>query len=210
MLVLLELFKFLIRIFTSVYNGCSKMDNRILFADKKAFRTWLSENHSTNDGIWLIFGKKNGPKTLTADEAVEEALCFGWIDSQMKSIDHKTYIEYFCPRRKSSKWSERNKATVTTLEAQGRMTDFGRAKVEEAKKNGKWNIETPPPVSEEQITDFACKLEGIEPACSNFAAMSFSVRRTYTLFYLDAKSEQTKVNRLNKIIEHLNKNLKPM
>ncbi len=186
------------------------MDNRILFADKEAFRTWLSENHSTNEGIWLIFGKKNGPKTLTPDEAVEEALCFGWIDSQMKSIDEETYIEYFCPRRKSSKWSERNKTTVVLLETQGRMTDSGRAKVEEARKNGKWYIETPPPLSEEQIAEFARKLEGFEPAHSNFTAMSFSVRRTYTLLYLDAKSEQTKISRLNKIIERLNKNLKPM
>jgi len=182
----------------------------MLFANREAFRTWLSENHSINKGIWLIFGKKNGPKTLTADEAVEEALCFGWIDSQMKNLDDKTYIEYFCPRRKNSKWSERNKTTVERLEAQGRMTDFGRAKVEEAKKNGKWYTETPPTVTEIQISDFARLFEGIEPACSNFSAMSFSVRRTYTLFYLDAKSEQTKITRLNKIIERLNKNLKPM
>ncbi|MDR2805362.1 MAG: hypothetical protein LBB85_06940 [Dysgonamonadaceae bacterium] len=144
---------------------------------------WLSENHSVNEGIWVIFGKKDGPETLTPDEAVEEALCFGWIDSRMKSIDNETYIEYFCPRRKNSKWSERNKATVAKLETQGRMTDFGRMKVEEAKKNGMWNAEIPPSVSEEQITDFARKIEG---------------------------SEQTKINRLDKIIERLNKNLKPM
>ncbi|MDD2436700.1 MAG: YdeI/OmpD-associated family protein [Massilibacteroides sp.] len=185
-------------------------NNRILFADKEAFRAWLSENHSTNEGIWLIFGKKNGPKTLTADEAVEEALCFGWIDSQMKSIDDKTYIEYFCPRRKNSKWSERNKTTIVLLETQGRMTDHGRTKVEEAKKNGRWNAQTPPSVSEDQIAVFARKLEGIEPAYSNFTAMSFSVRRTYTLWYLDAKSEQTKITRFDRIVERLNKNLKPM
>ncbi len=185
-------------------------DKQMLFPDREAFRTWLSENHSADEGIWLIFGKKNGPKSLTPDEAVEEALCFGWIDSQMRSIDDKTYIEYFCPRRKVSKWSERNKATVAKLEVQGRMTDVGRAKVEEAKKNDKWNIATPPPVSEEEIANLARLLEGFEPACSNFAAMSFSVRRTYTLWYLDAKSEQTKITRLKKIIERLHKNLKPM
>lgn len=168
-------------------------DNRIPFSDREAFRTWLSENHSVNEGIWLIFGKKNGPKTLTPDEAVEEALCFGWIDSQMKSIDDKTYIEYFCPRRKNSKWSERNKATVAVLEAQGRMTGYGRAKVEDAKKNGKWDVQTPPPVSEEQIAVFARHLEGIEPAYSNFTAMSFSVRKTYMLWYLDAKSQNPNI-----------------
>jgi uncharacterized protein YdeI (YjbR/CyaY-like superfamily) len=158
----------------------------------------------------LIFGKKNGPKTLTADEAVEEALCFGWIDSQMKSIDDKTYIEYFCSRRKSSKWSERNKATVIRLEAQGRMTDFGRTKIEEAKQNGMWDAAKPQPISEEQINILTELLKAVEPACSNFAAMSPSVRRTYTAWYFDAKSESSRKNRLDKIIERLNKNLKPM
>lgn len=185
-------------------------ENQLLFASRDAFDRWLSENHSTSDGAWLIFGKKNGPTTLTADEAVEEALRYGWIDSQMKSIDDKIYVEYFCPRRKNSKWSERNKATVAVLETQGRMTEFGRAKVEEAKKNGQWNTATPPAVTEEQIAVLARMLEGYEPASSNFAAMSFSVRRTYTLLYLDAKTEQTRISRLNKIVERLNKNLKPM
>ncbi len=187
-----------------------RTDNRILFPDKEAFRGWLSENHSANEGIWLIFGKKNGPKTLTPDQAVEEALCFGWIDSQMKSVDDKTYIEYFCPRRKTSKWSERNKATVAALEAQGRMTEYGSARIDEAKNNGKWDMLPTAIISEEQIADFARKIEGFEPACANFTAMSPSVRRTYTLWYLDAKSDQTKANRLNKIIDRLNKNLRPM
>jgi uncharacterized protein YdeI (YjbR/CyaY-like superfamily) len=188
----------------------SQTDNQILFVDRDTFRGWLSGNHAANEGIWLVFGKKNGPKTLTPDEAVEEALCFGWIDSRMKSIDDKTYIEYFCPRRKNSKWSERNKATVAALEVQGRMTEHGRTKVEDAKKSGKWDAQSPQPASEEQINAFTRKLEGIEPACSNFTAMPFSVRRTYTMWYLDAKSEQTKVNRFDKILDRLNKNLKPM
>ncbi len=187
-----------------------KQADQILFANKEAFQAWLSENHATNEGIWLIFGKKNGPKTLTPDEAVEEALCFGWIDSLMKSFDDKTYIEYFCPRRKNSKWSDRNKATIAVLEAQGRMTEHGRIKIEEAKKNGKWDIQSMQPASEEQINALTRKLEGIEPAYSNFTAMSPSVRRTYTMWYLDAKLEQTKITRFDKIVERLNKNLKPM
>jgi uncharacterized protein YdeI (YjbR/CyaY-like superfamily) len=158
----------------------------------------------------LIFGKKNGPKTLMLDEAVEEALCFGWIDSLMKSVDEETYIEYYCPRRKNSNWSERNKATVAKLESQGKMTDYGRIKIEEAKKNGKWDAAKPQPASEGEISMFAERIKGIEPAYTHFMAMSPSVKRTYTLWYLDAKSEQTKINRLNKIIERLNKNLKPM
>lgn len=84
----------------------------------------------------LLFGKAGGPKTIKAAEALEEALCFGWIDGQMKSIDDKTYKKYFSMRRDKSKWSEKNKALVKTLEERGLMTDFGRKKIEEAKKNG--------------------------------------------------------------------------
>ncbi len=182
----------------------------MLFKNRNEFREWLAENCLSNEGIWLVFGKKNGPETLIPDEAVEEALCFGWIDSQMKSIDDRTYIEYFTPRRKNSKWSVRNKNTVATLETQGRMTDHGRVKIEEAKKNGQWDAAQSPTVSQEQIEAFDKALEGFEPAYSNFLAMSPSVRRTYTLWYFDAKSEQTRENRLQKIIDRLNKNLKPM
>ena len=77
------------------------------FADREAFRTWLSEHCLSDEGVWLLFGKAGGPKTIKAAEALEEALCFGWIDGQMKSIDDKSYIKYFSQRRKNSKWSQK-------------------------------------------------------------------------------------------------------
>ena len=104
------------------------------FADREAFRKWLSENCQSDAGIWLLFGKAGGPKTIKAGEALEEALCFGWIDGQMQSIDDKTYKKYFSMRREKSKWSEKNKALAQKLEEQGLMTEFGRKKIEEAKK----------------------------------------------------------------------------
>ena len=75
------------------------------FADREAFRKWLSENCQSDAGIWLLFGKAGGPKTIKAGEALEEALCFGWIDGQMQSIDDKTYKKYLSMRREKSKWS---------------------------------------------------------------------------------------------------------
>ena len=98
------------------------------FADREAFRKWLSENCQSDAGIWLLFGKAGGPKTIKAGEALEEALCFGWIDGQMQSIDDKTYKKYFSMRREKSKWSEKNKALAQKLEEQGLMTEFGRKK----------------------------------------------------------------------------------
>ena len=106
------------------------------FASRKEFREWLYEHCLSNEGIWLLFGKAGGPKTIKAGEALEEALCFGWIDGQMEKIDDKTYKKYFSLRRENSKWSEKNKALVKRLDEQGLMTDFGRKKIDEAKKNG--------------------------------------------------------------------------
>lgn len=112
------------------------MNDILVFANRDEFRKWLTDNCLSPDGVWLLFGKSGEPKTLKPDEALEEALCFGWIDGQMQSIDGNTYKKYFALRRKNSKWSEKNKALVKSLEERGIMTDFGRAKIEEAKQNG--------------------------------------------------------------------------
>ena len=98
------------------------MSDIMEFADREEFREWLRGNCMSNEGIWLLFGKAGGPKTVKAGEALEEALCFGWIDGQMKSIDDKTYKKYFSMRREKSKWSEKNKALVKDLEERGIMT----------------------------------------------------------------------------------------
>lgn len=186
------------------------MPDQILFATRQDFRDWLVKNCATSEGIWLVFGKRGGPQTVTYDEALEEALCFGWIDSQVKRLDDKTYMQHFSPRRKGSNWSEINKALVASLEERGLMTDCGRAKINEAKANGKWNAPPPQKIADEQVALLTEVLQGQEPAYTNFLAMSSAVKRTYTALYLDAKTEQTKSTRLVKIIDRLNKNLKPM
>ena len=84
------------------------MNDIMEFTDRESFRKWLSEHCLTSAGVWLLFGKPGGPKTVKAAEALEEALCFGWIDGQMQRIDDKTYRKYFSLRREDSKWSEKN------------------------------------------------------------------------------------------------------
>ena len=84
----------------------------LLFPSREEFRTWLSENAEKSDGVWLVFGKKKAVKTLTSTEALEEALCFGWIDGQMKSVDDTKYIKYFSRRRAKSVWSVKNNTMV--------------------------------------------------------------------------------------------------
>ena len=91
------------------------MGDIIGFSDRDEFRKWLNDHYLTSGGVWLLFGKAGGPKTIKAGEALEEALCFGWIDGQMQSIDDKTYKKYFSMRREKSKWSEKNKKLVQDL-----------------------------------------------------------------------------------------------
>lgn len=180
------------------------------FANREEFRNWLSENCLSSGGIWLLFGKAGGPKTIKAGEALEEALCFGWIDGQMQSIDDKTYKKYFSMRREKSKWSEKNKALTKSLEERGLMTDFGREKIAEAKKNGQWDAPPKAAVTEEQIACVSALLEEYEPAFTNFQAMSLSVKKTYTKAYLDAKTDDGRKKRIAWMVDRLNKNLKPM
>ena len=127
------------------------MNKHLQFASRDEFRNWLKDNCISSGGIWLLFGKSGGPKTIKAGEALEEALCFGWIDGQIRSIDDKSYIKYFSMRRKNSKWSEKNKKLAEKLEKQRVMTDYGRAKIEEAKINGQWDAPEPPAITDEQI-----------------------------------------------------------
>ena len=186
------------------------MSDILTFAGREEFRRWLAEHCQSSSGVWLLFGKAGGPKTVKACEALEEALCFGWIDGQMQSIDDRSYKKYFSPRRKNSKWSEKNKALVKVLEERGIMTDFGRSKIEEAKQNGQWDAPKPAAVTEEQIAALAEILKAYEPAYTNFSAMSLSVKKTYVKAYSDAKTEAGREKRIAWMVERLNKNLKPM
>lgn len=187
-----------------------RMSNTLKFENRKEFRSWLYDNCQSSNGVWLLFGKAKGPKTIKAHEALEEALCFGWIDGQMQSIDDKTYKKYFSVRRKNSKWSEKNKVLVKSLEEQGIMTDFGRDKIQEAKNNGQWDAPKPAAITDEQIACLSHLLEEYEPAFSNFQNMSLSVKKTYTRAYFDAKTDAGREKRIVWMVDRLNKNLKPM
>lgn len=186
------------------------MNDILTFASREQFRAWLSENCATSAGVWLLFGKSGGPKTLTAAEALEEALCFGWIDGQMKSVDGKTYLKYFAMRRADSKWSNKNKALANRLEERGLMTDFGRAKIAEAKQNGQWDAVDLMALGEEQIAEFCALIKAYSPANANFQAMPPSAKKTYARAYFDAKTAAGKERRLAWIVDRLNKNLRPM
>jgi len=185
--------------------------NKILtFTDRQAFREWLDRYGAESGGVWLLFVKKEKIVTLSASDALEEALCHGWIDGQMQSLDDNTYKKYFARRIPKSKWSVKNKELAQTLMDKGLMTQQGLEAIECARKNGSWDNAKRILIDDEQIQIFKEIIHPYEPAYANLLAMSHSVQRTYTGFYLDAKSDKTRQARLEKIIDRLNRNLKPM
>lgn len=184
---------------------------QLLFRNRSEFREWLIKNALSDEGIWLIFGKKDGPETLTAGEALEEALCFGWIDGQMKSVDDTSYLKYFKQRSSTSNWSEKNRSLVEKLESQGLMTDYGRAKIAVATQNGSWNTPKPGALTDEQLQQFMDMLKPSGIACTNYLNMPPSARKAYAAsYFLGAKTAEGKQKRLATIIERLTLNLNPM
>jgi len=186
------------------------MDTILTFTDRQAFREWLGKYGTESDGIWLLFSKKGNFVTLSAADALEEALCHGWIDGQIQSLDDNTYKKYFAQRIPKSEWSVKNKKLAQTLMEKGLMTQQGLEAIERAKKNGSWDNAKRILINDEQIEMFKEIIQPYKPAYTNLLAMSNSIRRTYTGFYFDAKSDKTRQDRLEKIIDRLNRNLKPM
>lgn len=185
-------------------------DDRLVFENRAAFRSWLTRNHHKSPGVWLVFSKDAEIKTLTANEALEEALCFGWIDGRLQSTGTKEYLKRFTPRRRRSVWSEHNRKLAEKLTEEGAMTAAGRAAMAQAQELGTWEKPRPAPISEVQVGILTDALSGTGKALTNFLNMSASVRRTYTALYLAAKSEDTRRRRLAQIIERLRQNKKPM
>ncbi len=185
--------------------------NRLLFQKRAEFRQWLANNALSQEGVWLTFSKKGNPETLTAGEALEEALCFGWIDGQMQRIDENAYLKYFKQRNETSNWSDKNRKLAEKLESQGLMTDFGRAKIRIAQQNGFWDSPKPEPLTDEQLQQFEDMLKSCGIASANFLKMPRSARRAYaSSYFIGAKTEDGKQKRFAAIVERLNLNLNPM
>lgn len=185
--------------------------NQMVFRNRQELRQWLKDNALSDQGIWIVFNKQKNADTLKASEALEEALCFGLIDGQIKSIDDNTYMKYFKQRNKNSRWSEKNKKLVAELERKGLMTDFGRAKIEYAKQHGHWDQPELKALTDEQRQQFEAMLQPFAEAYANFMKMSPSARKTYMAsYFFGAKTEAGKQKRFDTIVERLRLNLNPM
>ncbi len=172
-----------------------------------AWRDWLGENRDTSEGIWLVFRKKGtGPIPFTYDEALDEALCHGWVDSLIKAIDDREYVRKFTPRKETSNWSEVNKKKVGELVAQGRMTPRGMALVEAAKKNGMWDRGVERPEISGEIPAALLEAFRENPAAKkNYDGMKQTHRRQYHIWINSAKREETVRKRVQEAIRLLEK-----
>ncbi len=180
------------------------------FKNRQEWRKWLEKNHDKNDGIWVVYYKKHTKKeSLSYNEAVEEALCFGWIDSQIKSVDSECYKQKYTPRRKDSVWSLVNKKRVEKMIKEGKMTEYGLKLIEEAKKNGKWDMAYGSRVQQEVPEDLIKALKKKKKAYENFMKFAPSHQTTYIYWLNSAKREETRKKRIEKIIEFSEKNTKP-
>lgn len=182
----------------------------LYFETRTDWRQWLAEFHDKSEGIWLIYYKKHTKmKCVSYDDAVEEALCYGWIDSKVQTVDSEKYKQKYTPRRKRSVWSQLNKSRVEKMINAGLMTPFGLAKIEEAKKSGQWDKAYPSSKEDETPEELLKALEKEPEAFFNFQNFAKSYKQIYIRWYLNAKRTETKEKRLKLIVERSRQNMKP-
>ncbi|MGN6332846.1 MAG: YdeI/OmpD-associated family protein [Motilibacteraceae bacterium] len=177
----------------------------LVVADQAAWRGWLAEYAEDARGVWLVLAKKGTtePTSITYDEALEEALCHGWIDGQVKRRDTATYQQRFTPRRAGSQWSRRNTTIVARLLEEGRMQPRGHAEVERARTDGRWDAAYAGPATIEVPPDLAAALAAEPAAQRAFAGLS-SQNRFAILYRLGtAKSPETRQRRLVEFVAML-------
>jgi len=176
----------------------------LLLPDAAAWRAWLLAHHSSTPGVWLVLHKKGGDVTaLTYDDALDEALCFGWIDSQMHSRDAGSTSQRMTPRRPRSPWSARNVGHVERLEREGRMHDAGRAQVRAAQADGRWEAAYGGPADAVVPDDLAAALSA-EPAAQAWFDVLTSTNRYAILYRIGAvKRPETRARRIAEFVQAL-------
>ena len=174
--------------------------NSVHPAPRAEWRAWLAENHGRAEGVWLISYKKaTGKPRIKYDEAVEEALCYGWIDSKPNKLDDKRSLLWFAPRKPGTGWSKPNKERVAKLMAAGLMAPAGLAKVEAAKADGSWNA-LDAVEALEMPADLDQALAANPTARQYFDAFPHSVKRAILEWIASAKSPETRDRRVEETV----------
>jgi uncharacterized protein YdeI (YjbR/CyaY-like superfamily) len=191
-------------------SNSSKTDKKelaiISFKSSEEWQAWLKHNHTNTEGIWLQFYKKgSGVPTITYSEALDEALCYGWIDGQLKKHDASSYLHKFTPRRARSMWSKRNIEHVTRLEKEGKMHPSGLKEVESAKEDGRWERAYDSPAKMSLPEDFIKRLSKDKKATAFFKGLNKANQYAILWRLQTAKKPETRENRLKAMLEMLAK-----
>lgn len=186
------------------------LEDALLFHTRYEWRTWLETHHRTTKEVWLLHYKKEARKLyLNHIDAVEEALCFGWIDSKLKKIDDERFILKYSPRKKKSVWSKINKEKAEVLIRSGKMTQAGLEKIEEAKRQGLWDIAYTNKVKERIPADLKQALLADPRAWENFQRFANSYRNMYCGWVRGAKTIETRKKRIIEVVRRSRQNKKP-
>lgn len=174
-------------------------------SDAAAWRQWLGQHHQSPTGVWLLLAKKGTtqPTSLTYDQALDEALCFGWIDGQVRPWDERTFRQRFTPRRPRSQWSARNLTIVNQLLAEGRMHPAGVAEVERAKTDGRWDAAYAGQASIEVPADLAAALTAEPKAQAMFDVLTSQNRYAILYRVYNAKRAETRARRIEQFVTML-------
>lgn len=175
---------------------------------RAAWRQWLEENHTRAEGVWLVSYKKaTGKPRIEYEALVEEAICFGWIDSKVNKLDEERSLLWFAPRKRKTGWSRPNKERVERLLAAGLMLPAGLAKVEQAKVDGSWN--SLDRVEELEVpAELRVALDSLPGAADCFAAFPRSVKRSILEWILVAKKPETRAKRIDETARLASQNIR--
>lgn len=176
-----------------------------VFVDAEAWRAWLAANHQSSDGMYIVLAKKGTtePTSLSYQQALDEALCQGWIDGHTKSRDEGTFMQRFTPRRKRSQWSKRNIGNVERLVDEGRMQPAGLAEVERAKADGRWEAAYAGPATIEVPDELAAALAKEPKAQAMFEVLNSQNRYAILYRITSAKRADTKTRNIEKFVAML-------
>lgn len=183
----------------------SAADDPVLpFASREEWEAWLSENHESADGVWLKLARKgSGIESVTKAEALEVALCHGWIDGQGKSLDEHWWLQRFTPRRARSRWSKINRDAATRLIESGQMKPAGLREVERAQADGRWDAAYDSPSSATVPDDFQAALDAEPQLRERFEQLDGRNRYSILHRIQDAKRPETRARRIAKFVEML-------
>jgi uncharacterized protein YdeI (YjbR/CyaY-like superfamily) len=171
-------------------------------ASREQWRAWLHANHAGEKEAWLIINKKQATRPgVSYDEALDEALCFGWIDGLMHRLDEEAFTLRFSPRKSRSIWSEGNKQRVERLIAQGRMTEAGLAKIREAKENGEWDKTAEREDTSVLPSDLEDALQRDGRTWARWESLAPSLKKQYIYWVTSAKAQETRRRRILETVE---------